>query len=529
MKASQRVLAADIGSRAIKLAEFEANGASALTLLRYAVKEIPFSTHSNRFPLLADALKSAAAEMEIGAAFVALGVSEVFIRAVKLPPMPRNRLEKIVDFEARQNAPFSLEEAVWDYQLFFQGAETRALIAAAQKNFIEEICAACACVPWKVQFVDASPLALARALEADEQRVIMDMGAAATRLIFLGKNKIFYRSIPLGGQLISENIAKELNVDFEEAEAWKKNRVSLAVEDSGRSKEARAAQAARMVFARLYLEINRAIDFYQAQCEGAFPSALLLAGGASLLPHADVFLSEKLSLPVARFNLAQSVPFSPQLDSSLAERNAPLLAPLVGLARRASQRRDEGINLLPHSVRAEKGRLGRRLCLAGALAAWTLAFVIPALAGCWQWRQVARLAAQEKIRLAEMTLFFQQTQNSEKELQKNEAFLRAYDQLVQARAFWPALLDDLNERVFPDVWLTFLDAEDNSRLNLRGLAEASGDALRKIGDFRAKLASSPFFKEVKNVRAELPSASAATVALSFTFQASLKEERQALP
>lgn len=530
MKASQRVLAADIGSSAIKLVKFEIDNAGALVLSHYVIKEIPFSSHSSRFLALTETFKSAAEEMGIAAASIALAVSDAFILAIKLPPMPQNKLDKIVTFEARQNAPFPLEEAVWDYQIFSQNTEASAVMAVAQKNLMEEICAACACVSWHPEFVDASPLALARTMEeTNSDSLIIDMGASATRLVILGKNRIFYRSIPLGGKLISESISKELVVDLETAETWKKTGVSLATEDSGSSKEARANKTTRMIFARLYLEINRALDFYKAQHEGAVPSALLLAGGASLLSYADTFLSEKLSLPVKRIDITQSVALSSNLDAAHVKHDAPLLAPLVGLAQRSSQRRDDGINLLPLSISSGKEKRMKRFCLAGALAVWTLAFIIPALASFWQWKQTARATEQKKIRLAEMTLFFQQAKVLEKEFQEKKAFLSAYEQVARARAFWPALLDDLNERTPPDVWLTFLDAEDKALLNLRGLAEAKGDALNKIGDFRNSLDASPFFKEVKNVRSELPLPSTTPVALHFTFQASLKEDREPLP
>ena len=41
----------------------------------------------------------------------------VFARFVKLPLVDRDKIERIITFEAQQNVPFPIEEVVWDYQL----------------------------------------------------------------------------------------------------------------------------------------------------------------------------------------------------------------------------------------------------------------------------------------------------------------------------------------------------------------------------------------------------------------------------
>ena len=37
-------------------------------------------------------------------------------RFIQLPPVESSQIAKIVEYEARQQIPFALEEVIWDYQ-----------------------------------------------------------------------------------------------------------------------------------------------------------------------------------------------------------------------------------------------------------------------------------------------------------------------------------------------------------------------------------------------------------------------------
>src|SRR5947209_16461769 len=41
----------------------------------------------------------------------------VFSKFVKLPPVEASKVTQIIEYEAKSNVPFPLEEVVWDYQI----------------------------------------------------------------------------------------------------------------------------------------------------------------------------------------------------------------------------------------------------------------------------------------------------------------------------------------------------------------------------------------------------------------------------
>ena len=118
-----RILALDIGASSIKAAEFEyPAGGALMTLAAFDYREYGEDlSEENRSVLIATTLR----EMMSGGRFTArkavLAISGQFalIRFVKLPPVAEeeSRVRQIVEFEARQNVPFPMDEVIWDYQL----------------------------------------------------------------------------------------------------------------------------------------------------------------------------------------------------------------------------------------------------------------------------------------------------------------------------------------------------------------------------------------------------------------------------
>jgi type IV pilus assembly protein PilM len=309
----------------------------------------------------------------------------VFSRFVRLPPVGRDKILQIVRYEAQQNVPFPINEVVWDYQLIGETAtEMDVMIAAIKAETIESITNAVTEAGLRPELVDVAPMAVYNAIrynynELPACALVIDIGARSTDLIFIEANRVFNRSIPVGGSTITQQIMKEFDLSFSDAEQLKFQHAFVAF---GGAYEAPPSEVAdkvsktvRSVMTRLHTEIARSINFYRTQQSGGQPSLALLTGGSSVIPYADAFLKEKLGIEIEYLNPFRNVAVGSDIDTEQIGANAHVLAAVVGLAlRRSSLPCPIEINLIPPKITEEKRVLKKQpfFILAAALGVFTL-------------------------------------------------------------------------------------------------------------------------------------------------------------
>jgi type IV pilus assembly protein PilM len=222
MAAPNRILALDLGTQTVTLAEFQTGKEGGLVLTNYRTGELLGDP-------AVDSTRLAQAKMTIGEMVSSLGykgakvnyaisAQSVFTRFVKLPSVGEDQVDQIVGFEAQQNVPFPIDEVVWDYQLVDQGnsAEVEVVLVAIKSDLLDEINDAVEGSGLKTTVVDVSPMAIYNAYrynygEVPDCSLIIDIGARTTNLMFVEPRKVFSRSIPIGGSKVTEAIAKEFN------------------------------------------------------------------------------------------------------------------------------------------------------------------------------------------------------------------------------------------------------------------------------------------------------------------------------
>src|SRR5437763_2170742 len=148
----------------------------------------------------------------------AVPAQSVFARFVKLPAVEEEKVERIIAFEAQQNVPFPIDEVVWDYQLIAGGGDeqVQVVLVAIKTDLLDEINGAVEETGLRTAIVDVATMALYNAFRynyADLSgcSLLVDIGARTTNLLFVEPQKIFSRSVPLGGSSITAAIAKEFN------------------------------------------------------------------------------------------------------------------------------------------------------------------------------------------------------------------------------------------------------------------------------------------------------------------------------
>lgn len=391
MAGSQRIVAVDLGSSCLKLAEFQVDGSHNMTLLNYGMKDLGVdpSKDQDLFPFHMEAVTSTMGGVGIGASqgYCSLSGQFVFTKFVKLPPVQEDQVDQMIGFEAQQNVPFPIDEVVWDYQLLGQAGsmDLEAIIVAIKKDLVEQAASVMGVAKLPLKMMDVAPLALINAYrynypDVSDPTLLVDIGAKSTNLIFVEPDKVFCRVIPIGGHMISQNIANEFQEPFVASELLKKGKgfVGLggAYADPDDAAAARISKIARGVFSRLHAEVSRSVSFYKNQQKGNAPRQILLAGGTSALAYSDLFFKEKFNMPVDYFNPLRNVGIGSGVDRARLANDAAVLGVAVGLGLRALKDTPVEVNLEPASSVAAREKAGKMPYLIAALFVWIGMFAL---------------------------------------------------------------------------------------------------------------------------------------------------------
>ncbi|MFL6590930.1 MAG: Amuc_1101 family PilM-like pilus complex protein [Chthoniobacterales bacterium] len=467
-----RILSLNLGSQTLGLAEFQPQPNGGLGLNAFRLREVAAdpANEGARHAQVAATLREMLGEIGIkpGPVNYATAAQSVFARFVKLPAVEEEKIERIIAFEAQQNVPFPIDEVVWDYQLVGGGADEQiqVVLVAIKEDLLEAINSAVETSGLRTSIVDVATMALYNAFRYNYSdlsgcALLVDIGARTTNLLFIEPDRIFSRSVAIGGASVTSAIAKEFNEPFASAEFRKKRDgfVSLggAYAEPSDPTVARVSKIVRGAMTRLHAEIMRSISHYRAQQQGNTPDRLFLCGGSTSTPYMREFFREKLQVPIEFFNPLRNVAVSEAIDATTVATSAHLLGELTGLALRGAMTCPMELNLRPQSVVRRQEMERRRpffvlaaACFLAALLAWAL----------YLWR-AAEVQDRATARLQEKVDAMRRIETQMTQVRKEIANLdNQSSPLVAAineRSFWPQILEDLNSRLpKEDIWITEL-------------------------------------------------------------------------
>ena len=380
------ILCIDIGGDSIKAAEFSYVPGQSLNLERFAYTEYEFSSDEPAEDIILKTLTDVIKTNGFTArdVYVSLSGKNAFVRFVKIPAMTtdKNKIQEIISYEAQQAIPFSSDEVVWDSQILqptadADGSEIDAMIVIVKKQEVSRISELVEKLGKRIALIEVAGTscynsARANNVGATDCQMILDIGGRCSTLIFLDGSRFFVRTIPIAGDTITQQIAKEFNISYADAEEMKRKHgyVSLggAYEEADSEVASAVSKIVRNVMTRLHGEINRSINVYRATQKGRKPEKLFLAGGTSILPYTPRFFSEKLRIPVEYLNPFQVVGIGAAVDQQVLSEVAHLYAETIGLALRRIGTSPVEISLIPDYIRKQNEfRSKRPFFLASAI------------------------------------------------------------------------------------------------------------------------------------------------------------------
>jgi len=327
-----------------------------LQLEKLAIGATPPDTFRDGEVVNAEALADAVAELwatngfKAKKAITAVSGQSAITRPVRFPVMPDEELKEVITFEAERHIPFSLDEVYIDFQKLGEVQEegqTRldVLLVAAQKQLVNSYVSMAKLANLEIVVVDIASFAVARALQGAEHGLADDDQAIASILIRSDttdinvlKNGIprFSRSVPLGTNSLVDVIANSLYMTPKEAGTLLDEMV-LSIpghEEQIPQRIEDAAEIIKPVLHELYDEIQRSVNFFQAQGTDTV-ARVVLSGRGAKIRNLDKFLNSRLGIDVEIGDPLSRLKFDEaQFPPDFLRVNAPLLTTGIGLALR---------------------------------------------------------------------------------------------------------------------------------------------------------------------------------------------------
>jgi type IV pilus assembly protein PilM len=361
----------DLGSHSIKLVELR-QSLRTVELGRIAAAPVaPGAT-----PL--EALAEAAASLGLAGERVvcALPGDRVARRPIHFPFRDRRRIAQAVPFEVESETPFDLDEVFVDWELVGdQRAAADVVATVVPRAQVARQLEALRDAGVETRLLDVEGMVLANLagfLDLPGTRLLADLGHRKTTLCLLVDGiPRAARTLPIGGRLLTEAIARERDVAWEEAERVKHRDGVLGAD------LAPTSPAAARALERLVRELVRTVGGFEsalgAPPEKAVDEITLLGGGARL-QRIDEYLGAQLGIRSARL----SVPPGEIPGAFLAAGDPLRFAPALALALRGTLRSRTRMNFLQaeFAPRVDVRRIARQLRSTAVLAAIALALAL---------------------------------------------------------------------------------------------------------------------------------------------------------
>ncbi len=361
-------LAIDIGADSLKIAEFSYPQSGGVVLEKFAFKEYGGDLKEEELSgALKNALDAALTENQFKTKNVSVSISgqSAFIRFVKLPPIgdKEERIKQVVEYEAKQNVPFPIEQVVWDYQLIGSSegeAEIEVMFVVIKDTIIEEIVNTIEAHKMEISLIDVAPAACYNAARANEIGgsecvMLLNVGSRCSSLVFVDSGRFFVRTIPIAGHSITQQISKEFGIPFNDAEELKRKHGFVALggayEEPDSEVAATISKIVRNVMTRLHGEINRSINVYRSQQKGNKPVKLCLSGGSSVMAFTPKFFTDKLKIQTEYFNPFQVISLSPNINREELAEVAHMFSEVIGLGLRKATSCPIEISLVPQKIK----------------------------------------------------------------------------------------------------------------------------------------------------------------------------------
>ena len=334
LKQRKSIVGLDIGSSCIKAVELTRDKYDHV-ITGYA--QVDVQNEAARQDAIAELMR--VAKFRTKRIATAVSGKNVVFRYISLPEMGEDKLVQAVRLDAEKYIPFDVNDVELDAQKIGMGtdasgrAEMKVLLVAAKRTVVADHSRMLTELGLQPVAVGVDGFALGNAWELgdtvhpgiqDPGRTValVDIGATKATINILRDNiTCFAREVPMGGQDLTNAIARRTGLETAQAEALKRNpgtQVDMV------------ADACSQVLEDMGNEINLSFDFFENQFDGTVQE-VRLTGGTALLPFLEESFERIFEKRTKTWNPVEGLK-TEGVDVDQLNLLAPQLAIALGLA-----------------------------------------------------------------------------------------------------------------------------------------------------------------------------------------------------
>lgn len=353
---SKEVIGVDIGSYSIKAVEL--NSKKRGDTQTYEVNKVGYELLPHDAIVEGTIIDSAAVTETLKLVFdenkftcknvvISISGNSVIIKKIALPSMDTEELAESIIWEAKHNIPYPYEETNVDYAILrpSAGSEEKnldVLLVAAKKDKIANYSNIIYQCGKNLEAIEVDVFALQNVMEVNypdtlknNTIAIINLGATITNVVIIEKGvPQLFRDLSIGGSFFTENLSKDLNLSFDDAEKVLKG---LPVENV-------EPEQHQMVLNQnsqnLLEEIEKTFSFYEAgeKMEKKIES-VFLCGGLSRLKDLQGNFEQKFPVKTEILNPFRNISFDEKkFDMMYFEELAAIFGVATGLATRKPEK-----------------------------------------------------------------------------------------------------------------------------------------------------------------------------------------------
>jgi len=385
----------DIGNSAVKAVKMVRKGGGAVVTEFDIIDIQAGEDEADKQAKVTAALKTLTSNHNFGRdpVFVSLPGDLCLFREFQLPPGSESKIHELVQFEAKQQIPFPLDQVKLGYEVYEDPAGGKGVeMIVIRKADVEQLLKLTDSINLNIVGVTVSPVALFNFIQFEFQptgaTLVLDAGYKGTDFVVMQGRHIYSRAIPIAGREITRSLENKFKVPYDKAEELKKN--------IGQSKQAdKILGVIEPTLRQLSAEIQRTLGFFKSKARGQKIQQAYLLGHTFRLPK----MAETLASVVreAGFNLVegvQRVSLAQEVNPGVFNNEFPTLPVAVGLALQGLGLSELKVNLLPDERAQAVAKEGTWKWGAAAAAAIVLAAGLVIFHGKKQEKEVAALEEQ---------------------------------------------------------------------------------------------------------------------------------------
>jgi len=240
--------------------------------------------------------------------------TKTFIKLIEVEKTP-NKLSDIIETEIEKYVPFPVKEVYYDWQVIGSSNDRESvLIGVIPKAIVNQYTDLFYEVKLSIEALEIEQVAICRALLREESPgfkepynknyAIIDFGAIRTSLTVYSKNSILFTvSVPISGEKITYEIAKNLEIERVQAE---KAKIICGLDEN--VADGIINKILSVTIKELNSKIIEALEFYNSHFSDRGPiNYIILCGGGANIKGIDKIIKNSVSLEVKKGNILKNI------------------------------------------------------------------------------------------------------------------------------------------------------------------------------------------------------------------------------